>query len=342
MKIEVYSPTIKRKEMDAVLTALVEDKIGPGEHARSLIQIAKEYLGFEYCFALRSPATALFTALKVLGLEPGQGVVVSALSPGYYARVIADTGLGLICADTAPGSAWASPETFESAIAGNPEKHPRCIIVHHTLGYSPAMEDILKLGLPVIEDISQSYGTLTEGKKIGSSGVFTILGLEERDILTAGGGALLYASNRRDASVLKNSGTPPPEYGLPDMNAAMALVQFREAPKNLEKRREIAQVYTQAALRTRHKRFIPQEEYNCYAFPLILETGAKDVKAYAKQKEIEIESAFDHSILGIGGAEPELCPESYSLSLRTVLFPLYPRLRGKEIEQVAKLIGTLP
>jgi dTDP-4-amino-4,6-dideoxygalactose transaminase len=30
MKIEIYSPTIRRKEMDAVLTAMVEEKIGPG------------------------------------------------------------------------------------------------------------------------------------------------------------------------------------------------------------------------------------------------------------------------------------------------------------------------
>ena len=42
MKIEVYSPTIRRKEMDAVLTAMVEDQIGPGERARLLLQTAKD------------------------------------------------------------------------------------------------------------------------------------------------------------------------------------------------------------------------------------------------------------------------------------------------------------
>ncbi|MDR0569506.1 MAG: DegT/DnrJ/EryC1/StrS family aminotransferase [Spirochaetaceae bacterium] len=345
MKIEVYSPTIRRKEMDAVLTALVEDKIGPGEHARSLIQLAKEYLGFDYCLGFRSPAAALFAALKALRLEPGQSALVSALSPGYYAQVLADAGLRPIFADAASGSPCPEPEHLSAAIAANRENPPKCIIAHHTLGYTPDMEGIARLGVPVIEDISQSYGTVfSAGKKAGSFGTFTLLGLEERDVLTAGGGALLYATNRRDAGVLRNSGTLPPEYGLPDMNAAMAIVQFRESAKHLEKRREIAQVYTQAALRTRHKRFIQRDdaEYNCYAFPLILETGAKDVKAYAKHKEIDIESAFDHSIIGNAGADPAVCPESYSLSLRTVLFPLYPRLRGAEIEQVAKLIGTLP
>jgi dTDP-4-amino-4,6-dideoxygalactose transaminase len=126
------------------------------------------------------------------------------------------------------------------------------------------------------------------------------------------------------------------------MNAAMGVVQFKESAKNLEKRREIARVYTQSALRTRHKRFVQDDnsEYNNYAFPLILETGMKDVKAYAKRKDIVVESAFDNTLIAL--VPPETCQEAYSLSLRTALFPLYPRLTASEIEKVSKLILTLP
>jgi dTDP-4-amino-4,6-dideoxygalactose transaminase len=199
-----------------------------------------------------------------------------------------------------------------------------------------------------------------QGREAGNfSGVFTILGLEERDMLTAGGGALLYAANRRDGSVLRGFGELPPEYNLPDINAAMAVIQFREAAKNLEKRRDIARVYTQSALRTRHKRFVQEPgEYNNYAFPLILETGLKDVKAYARKKDITVESAFEDTLVAASGdvsrggsgeaesggpsLEAGLCPEAYSLSLRTVLFPLYPRLSSAEVERIKKLILTLP
>jgi dTDP-4-amino-4,6-dideoxygalactose transaminase len=343
MKIEVYSPTIKRKEMDAVLTAMVEDRIGPGEQTRGLIQLGKEYLGFDYCIALRSPAIALFLALQSLGLEAGQGVIVSALSPRYYLRVLEDLKLRPVYADVGPSSACVSRETVEAAAAGS-DPRPCCMVIQHTLGFSPDTASLVPFGLPIIEDISQSYGTVLKEEKIGSFGTFTLLGLEERDMLTAGGGALLYAVNRRDAGALRNLGDIPPEYGLPDMNAAMAAVQFREGAKHLEKRKEIAHIYTQSSLRTRHKRFIQREEgeYNNYAFPLILESGVKDVKAYAKRKEIEVESAFETTLAGTGAAPPNVCPASYSLSLRTVLFPLYPRLGTGEIEKVAKLITTLP
>jgi dTDP-4-amino-4,6-dideoxygalactose transaminase len=143
------------------------------------------------------------------------------------------------------------------------------------------------------------------------------------------------------------------------MNAAMAVVQFRESAKNLAKRGEIAGVYNHAAMRTRHKRFVQHEvsagaarngeeeamktvEYNNFSFPLILETGMKDVKAYAKRKDIGVESAFENTPAALGMAGMGECPEAYSLSLRTALFPLYPRLGAREIEKVSKLILTLP
>jgi len=368
LKIEVYSPTIRRKEMDAVLTAMVEDKIGPGEQSKVLIQTAREKIKFDYCLALRSPVIALHLALQSLNLERGQAVIVSALSPFYYDRVIKDSGLVPLYCDVPSSAACLNRETVEKALASRGEGvDPRCIVLHHTLGYLSDAAGIAELGLPIIEDCSQSYGSYIqqgsselEGAQqpeagesapgepvvvipVGNVGVFTILGLEERDMLTSGGGALLYATSRRDAAVLRNLDDLPPEYGLPDMNAALAVVQFREAAKNLSKRREIAQHYTQSALRTRHSRFVHTDvEYNNYAFPLVLTQGVKDVKAYARKKNTAVENAFENTLVGSGIIPPEQCPEAYSLSLRTVLFPLYPRLKLSDAERIAKLILTLP
>jgi dTDP-4-amino-4,6-dideoxygalactose transaminase len=331
--------------MDAVLTALVEDKVGPGERSEFLIQTAKERLGFDSCISLRSPAIALALSLKLLNIEAGKGVMVSALSPLYYLRVIQDMGFTPVVCDVGENQACLSKETILSALDG---RDIRAIVVHHTLGFTPESVDIAEIGVPIIEDCSLSCGTSysTDTGRVERSASrvspFVILGLEERDMLTAGGGALLFAVNRRDGSVLKNAGGLPPEYGLPDMNAAMAIVQFRDLAKNLEKRKEIAQVYAQASLRTRHKRFIVHEPYNNYAFPLILESGMKDVKAYARKKEIMVESAFSGTIIGGNPDLNERCPVSASLALRTALFPLYPRLSSADIEKTAKVIGTLP
>jgi dTDP-4-amino-4,6-dideoxygalactose transaminase len=381
MKIEVYSPTIRRKEMDAVLTALVEDKIGPGERGQVLIRNAREILRFDYCLAFRSPAIALYIALKALGLKDGQGVLLSALSPRYYLDVLRELHLNPLYCDVEDGSPLIGKATIEAALGRAGAVEARCVLLHHSLGFLPDYRSIAELGLPVIDDRSQSFGSTfslpqspegpqnPEGGRAENSpaspvqegtgsGVFTILGLEERDMLTAGGGALLYAMSRRDAPVLRNFSGLSPECGLPDMNAAMAVIQFRESPRNLEKRRDIAQIFDQQARHTRHRRFAVDENlcYNNYAFPLILETGLKDVKAYARKKDILVEGAFSYTLMGLlteddqaggefgrtGGLRMEDCPEAYSLSLRTVLFPLYPRLSSAEVERISKLILTLP
>ena len=351
MKIEVHSPTIRRKEMDAVLTAMVEDKIGPGERSKLLLQTAKEHLRFDYALALRSPATALHLALKALNLADGDGVLISALSPRYYAQVLADMRLKPLYSDVSFSFPCISREGIEKTIITKPSGiEPRCIVLHHTLGYTPDTAAICSLGIPVIEDISQSYCPLEASLSAQTTaseaahGVLTILGLEEKDMLTSGGGALLFAMNRKDGSLLRSYSNIPPEYCLPDINAALAAVQFREAARNMARRQEIAQAYTQASLSTKHKRFVSLDgiEYNNYAFPLVLETGMKEVTSYARKKEIIVENAFEQSLAGSGIIDSVLCPASYSLSLRTVLFPLYPRLRSQDAQRVSRLIMTLP
>ncbi|MCL2443369.1 MAG: DegT/DnrJ/EryC1/StrS family aminotransferase, partial [Treponema sp.] len=349
MKIEIYSPTIRRKEMDAVLTAMVEEKIGPGERSKLLIQTAKEQLHFDYALALRSPAVALHLALKALNVRPGQAVVLSALSPRYYLQVLRDLQLTPLFCDVTYDFPCMNRDLIETTIAKKRSAGVEqtnindgacadnldicAIVLHHTLGFVPDAAAISELGIPVIEDISQSYGswfkfdsknekTETNENKdkdkdksnnnnnkveqdIRINGVFCILGLEEKDMLTSGGGALLFAMNRKDASSLRNFAGIANEYCLPDINAALAVVQFKEVQRNIERRQDITKVYNQACLslaaRTKHKRFIPvnDNEYCNYSFSLVLETGLKDVVAYAKKKEIEIVNAFENSIAGI-------------------------------------------
>ncbi|MCL2765359.1 MAG: DegT/DnrJ/EryC1/StrS family aminotransferase [Treponema sp.] len=369
MKIDVYSPTIRRKEMDAVLTAMVEERIGPGERSKILIQTAKEQLLFDYALSLRSPVAALHLALKALNAKAGQAVIISALSPKYYLQVLQDMQLRPLFCDVTYDIPVMNRELIENIVNKKQEDTHICaIVLYHTLGFVPDTALISELGIPVIEDISQSYGSwfqlgskkrkedadAANGKNEKEEqqataridGVFCILGLEERDMLTSGGGALLFAMNRKDANALRAFSGIANEYCLPDINAALAVVQFKEIQRNIERRRDIAEVFMQAILplaaRTKHKRFIPisESEYCNYSFSLVLETGLKDVIAYAKKKEIEIENAFENTIAGSGLCTE--CPVSNSLCLRTVLFPMYPRLRSQDVERISRLIMTLP
>jgi len=340
MRVDAYSPTIRRKEMDAVLTAMVQEHVGPGDQSQKLVQTAKEYLEFDFCLALRSPVNAIMTALLAMDLPEKSEILVSALSPAYYVNAINDLRLIPVCCDVDESSGNLTTETVKEKVSSE----TRALIVHHSLGLVTDTPQLMELGLPLVEDCSRSFGAHWADKRAGSFGHFTVLGLEERDVLTAGGGALVYAMGRREGTVLRRYSDLYAEYRLPDLNAALAIVQFREAERNYATRKEIAVVYSQTSLRTRHKTLIQngESEYNNYTYPIVLETGMKDVRAYAAKKDVELASAFEDSIISKRPDMVQNCPIAASLALRTVLVPLYPRLGKAHVLKVAKVLATLP
>jgi dTDP-4-amino-4,6-dideoxygalactose transaminase len=68
----------------------------------------------------------------------------------------------------------------------------------------------------------------------------------------------------------------------------------------------------------------------------------KDVRAYAKKKDVETECAFEGSLLARGLVPEGRCPNARSLSLRSLLFPLHQRVGGAGAQRIAKVLATLP
>ncbi len=340
MPIPVCSSTIRRSEMDAVLTCMVEEKIGPGEMNQKLIKLVREMYAAEGAVALRSPAMALSYALGMFDLPENAGVLLSALAPSWQYVEVLRHNLTPLVLDVDPLTGLVALDAVEEGI----KQGGRVLVLHETLGNMPSMAEFSALSIPIIEDISQSAGALYDEKRAGTFGFFAILGLEERDILTGGGGAVLIAVERKHASILKNTAEKIPITDfLPDINASLAFVQLKNMEKNMQLRDEMRELYLRALLQTRHKPLVFSEivKNPVYSFPVILESGFKDVKQYVNRKEIEVELAFSNSIADFL-KEENTCMNAASLLLRTVLFPLYPRLGMKNAAKIAKVLGTLP
>ncbi len=354
--IQTFSSTIRRKEMDAVLTCMVDEKIGPGELNARFIQTLKEFTSCAGAVAFRSPTLALSYALKALSLEKGSGIMISALAPAWHYQAVENLGFKPVVLDVAEESGLITPENVEKGIHDG----GRLLLLHETMGIIPDMDPFLAFGIPVIEDISHSVGAQVapkveeEGeqkpdaapKKAGSFGVFTILGLEENDTITAGGGAVLMAPNRRDWTVLKNfTDTAPFTDILPDINSALAWIQLKEFKRNEEARKNLFAIFQRSLMSGKNKTYIREvdEGSTIWSFPVVLNGSFKDAKSYASRKEIEIKPAYSDSVIAL--KEEELspsCMHAKSLLLRCVLFPLYPRLTNDSATKIAKVLGTLP
>ena len=349
--IQTYSTTIRRKEMDAVLTCMVDEKIGPGELNTRLIQQVKESIKCDGAVALRSPAIALKYALLALDIERDSKIMISALAPSWQYQELINLGFEPVVLDVEETTGLVSAEIVQEAT----KEGGKVLILHETAGILPDIEAILELGIPVIEDISQSFGSSIPQKdengievgrtKAGLMGIYTIMGLEERDVVTAGGGAILMAPGRREWIVLKKFTDEAPETDLlPDINAALAWVQLKEFNKNEKSRKEIFGLYQHACMMGRHKMLVRdmEEGSTMSCFPLVLTSSVKDVKQYTAKKDIEIQLAYSKSVISLNDELAQKCIHAKSLFLRCVHFPLYPRLTHNEVAKIVKVLGSLP
>jgi len=342
MSIPVNKPTLKRKDLDSVLSCMVADSLSPGQNAQKIVDSLREYLSREGGAAFREPSRALENALKALAIEPGSGVALSALSPDWFRDAVERVGLVPVIVDILPQGFSVDFDRL-SALAA--EGAIKAIVIPAPLGYPTNVEKLEELELPIIEDISQSLGARTQTRMLGATGHYTLVGLEQNDLITGGGGCIVLARSRREALALRRIVDGLPEVMmLPEMNAALAVSQMHQLSHFLELREEYRQLFHRSLMQSKHS--APMLEDGCemvpYGFPVITSLGLKDVVSYAMKKGIETLQPFSRTVMTRMEEPGQLVPNAWGLSLRMLLFPLYPTLGKKNAELITKVLSTLP
>ena len=327
--------------MDAVLSCMVSEKLGPGDLSKTLIREVSAYIGIAEGYALREPKTALGLTLDAMGVGRGDSAVISPLAPAVYYDVLLERGIEVLFADVDPNTACIDPVRLERLIP----KNPAICIVDSPLGYVPDVMALAEFKVPLVEDISNCLGAISTGGKAGRFGRFTLVNLEEHSIITAGGGSLVLSQTKRDLGELRKAGSHLHEASLlPDLNASLALEQLRNIEELIGKRRDIAQIFHRALMKGRH-RTLSQDGDNenvFFSFPVMLDGSVKEGMKYARSKNVITQEAFHGSILPRMAGDPSQFPNAQGLYLRCILFPLYPMLGKAHIQEISRVLSTLP
>ena len=324
-----------------MLSCIVSDKLGPGEISRELVSRACQALGHVGGVSLCNPYLALSVALDALGLVPRDPVVLSALSPSLWLRVISDKGLVPLVADVEPESGSIDPREVARLV----QKGAKGILVHHTLGVITDVEALRANGLLILEDASQGLGGKNGEKPCGSSADLCLVSLAPEDIITCGGGALVLAKSRQLASALRKAMDASPLYSsIADMNAALGITQIAALENFARVRREIAALFAQSLLKSRHKSLVSKLDADnvLSSFPVSLADGMKEARQYALKKNVDTAAAFADCVAALDDGPGSQCANARSLVLRCVLFPLYPMMGKRDVEMVSKVLATLP
>ena len=339
MAIRFTKPTLIRRDMDAVLQTMVDEKIGPGERKKEFVRNYSAHIGKKDGIVLRTYPDAIAFTLRALSLSSGDVVALSIFTPNVVCQVLSSFGLDVRILD----SSKTSPIS-EEALEEVKSEGLKAVYLFEPMGFIPESKDVFaSLGVPVIEDISESMDSYYEdGIRAGDVGDVVITSFEERSLISSAGGSGAFSGKEAFVDALKKEAGKTGRYtDMPDLNASLGNMQLLKLEETMEIRREIARAYQSSLQKSEAKPFLPKSssyKTNGYAFPLIIDGRIDDAKKFAKDNGVEIEEGFSNAVGYKYRNEFERFPNGNAALSRCLVFPLYPMLKRSEIDTIEKVI----
>jgi dTDP-4-amino-4,6-dideoxygalactose transaminase len=158
-----------------------------GDHVKAFERAYARSLGRRHAVALANGSVALDLAMRVLGIGPGDEVIVTPRSFVASAACVMFAGATPVFADVDPISGNLSAETIAPKITAR----TKAVIVVHVGGWPSDMPAIMELarraGIKVVEDCAQAHGAEYNGRPIGSFGDIAAFSFCQDKIITTGG-----------------------------------------------------------------------------------------------------------------------------------------------------------
>lgn len=339
--IRFYKPALYRKDMDAVLQTMVDEKIGPGERKKEYISLFCDLVNKKFGFALRTYYDGILYSLRSLNLESGDKVFISVLSPRIYLEAFKALSIEPVLVDV-DDSMMIDAEFIQN----NLDEKTKAVVYYEPVCQLPKDLDAIKqINLPIIEDISQSIGSYYSDVRPGSVGNIVIASTEEDGVVSTGGGCVVMTGDEELKENLKKEISKLSSYiELPDMNAALGVVQLSKLDSVLQRRNNIYKVYIQAVKKTNAKIFGSGSMdffSNGYGFSVIVNSKPDETIEFANKYQVSARKTFSNAIGARYQDRFDRFPKAIPALTRAVSFPIYPFLASVEIETIQKVLSHL-
>lgn len=256
MRIPEFEPVIQGDEINQVLATLESNWLTEGPQTRCLEDLLADYCGCRRVLMVSNGTMALFAALKILGVGPGDEVLVPDLTFFGSASAVVLTGARPVFVDVDEFDFTLSPVSAEASIS----ERTRAIMPVHLYGQSCDMLSVMQLArkhnLKVVEDAAQGLGVTFGARHVGTFGDIGCMSFFADKTLTTGeGGALLVNDDQlaEECIYFKNQGRlhrgsfvhQRMGYNLriTDLQAAIGVAQFSRLDRTIAQRREIRGLY---------------------------------------------------------------------------------------------------
>ncbi|SRR6266566_1508781 len=254
--VSQFEPCVGEDEIQEILDCIRTKWITEGKKTEEFVERLKAYTGAKHLVLAPNGTLALFMAVAVAGLGPGDEVVVPDFTFVGSATSVVLAGATPVFADVDPDTFNLDIDSLRRAIG----PRTKAIMPVHIYGQSADMDPILELAsahnLKIIEDAAQGIGVRYKGRHVGTIGDLGCLSFFADKTMTTGeGGAILTDNDAMGERLLyvRNQGRlhrgsfVHPQMGwnfrMTDLQCALGLAQMRKLDWIIKRKGELEAQY---------------------------------------------------------------------------------------------------
>ena len=363
-------PQILEPEIQEVSATLRSGWIGTGPKVARFEELFRDYNRPEHAVALSSCSAALHLALLVIGLRPGDEVIVPGMTFAATANAVLHAGGRPVFADVDRQSMCLDPEDVERRLTSR----VKAIVPVHFAGRPANMSRLMRIArqhdLKVIEDCAHGIETHYGDQHVGTLGHLGCFSFYATKNVVTGEGGMVTTTNPEWAARIKTMAihglsadawrrfsddgfkhyeitTPGFKYNMTDLQASLGLHQLPRVESNLVRRQDIWSRYDEAFGDLAVFLPAPQEDGTRHARHLY--TLLLDLDRLAVSRD-RIQEALHRQNIGTGvhykalhlhryyrenfGTRPGDLPHSEWIGDRTISLPMSPGLSDKNVDDV--------
>lgn len=309
MKVPFFRLSSGKEEIENVTSVINSGWLTTGKWARELESNFADHCGVKHALAVNSCTAALHLSVEALGIGPGDKVLVPSLTFTASAEVIRYVGADPVFLDVDPETLLLRPDDVDRAFSKDDQI--KAMIVVHFGGQSAQLDGVngllnvsKKHGVRIIQDAAHAFPAEDTYGPVGSVGDITCFSFYANKTITSGEGGMLVTNDEdvahrvklmrlhgidrdvwdrfvgsRASSWVYDVKAPGFKYNMPDLNAAVAVAQFRKAGRFRDQRAAIVNHYREAfcslsGVRLLHSR-VPDKSHSHHLFPIVLGDGSK-------------------------------------------------------------------
>lgn len=235
-----------------------------------------DYTGARYAVAVVNGTAALHIALSLAGVQPGDEVLVPALTFVATTNAVSYCGAIPHFVDSEQRTLGVDPRALREYLQVIAEvRDKRCVsrasgrviralVPMHTFGHPVDIDGVLAVAadfhLALVEDAAESLGSTVSGRHTGTFGMMGTLSFNGNKTITTGGGGAIISNDAVLARRAKHLTTTAKvkhrwefnhdeigyNYRLPNLNAALGCAQLEQLAALLQAKRRLFNRYADA------------------------------------------------------------------------------------------------